>query len=233
MTRKKVRKGLYQHYKGAKYEVLDEALNSENKKELVIYQEVKDGKKDLEGKNDSAKIWARPKELFCAEVEVEGIKKPRFEFIGENTSAENSQNEENSQENSQDLKQKYLRALADYQNLVKRTAQDKIEFVKYANRNLIQEIIPVFDHLKLSLAGLSEDEAKSPWAVGVSHVLNQFREILKDNGVEEIKTIGEKFDHETMEAIEGEGEIVAKEVIPGYKLNGKVIKPAKVITKKE
>ena len=46
MTRKKVKKGLYQHYKGAKYEVLDEALNSENKKELVIYQEVKDGKKE-------------------------------------------------------------------------------------------------------------------------------------------------------------------------------------------
>ena len=38
------------------------------------------------------------KRIVCAEVEVAGVKKPRFEFIGENTSAENSQNEENSQE---------------------------------------------------------------------------------------------------------------------------------------
>ena len=55
MTRKKVKKGLYHNDKGENYEVLDEALNSENKKELVIYQEVKDGKKDLEGKKLAVK----------------------------------------------------------------------------------------------------------------------------------------------------------------------------------
>jgi len=47
--------------------------------------------------------------------------------------------------------------------------------------------------------------------------------------VEEIKTVGEKFNHNTMEAIEGKGEKVVKELRPGYKLNGKVIIAAKVI----
>lgn len=217
MTTKRVKKGLYKHYKGATYEVLGEAVNSENKEELIVYQEFN------ENKIENARIWVRPKNMFLEEVEIEGIKKPRFEYI----------NNQESVEDNQSFEQKYLRALADYQNLLKRTAQDKIDFVKYANHNLIEEILPVFDHLKLSLSGLSETEAKSPWAIGVSHVLNQFREILKNNGIEEIKTIGEKFNHETMDAIEGEGEIVAKEIIPGYKLNGKVIRPAKVITNKE
>jgi len=218
MTIQKVKKGIYQHYKGVKYEVLNEAVSSENKEELVIYQEFNEKKDGLN------KIWARPKKMFLGEVKIDGIKKPRFEFIKE------SQEDDEDQET---WEQKYLRALADYQNLLKRSAQDKIDFVKYANHELIQEILPVFDHLKLALAGLSEEESKNPWAVGVNHVLNQFRDILKNNGIEEIKTIGEKFNHEVMEAIEGNGEIVAKEIMPGYKLNGKIIRPAKVITNKE
>jgi len=217
MTTKTVKKGFYKHYKGGQYEVLGEAVNLINKEELVIYQEFN------RKKNEVVKAWARPKLMFLEEVEIEGVKKPRFEYIGDQELTADNQS----------FEQKYLRALADYQNLLKRTAQDRIDFVKYANHNLIEEMLPVFDHLKLSLIGLSETEEKSPWAIGVSHVLNQFREILKNNGLEEIKTLGENFNHETMEAVEGEGEIVVKEIIPGYKLNGKVIRPAKVITTKE
>lgn len=200
-----VKKGIYRHYKGDEYRVLMEAKNSETQEELVVYQNVKDEKK----------IWARPKKMFIEDVEVEGEIKPRFEFIeGE---------EIDSWEN------KYLRALADYQNLLKQGAKDREEFVKYALSDFLHNILPVYDHLKMSMTGLSEEEIKNPWATGVSYVLKQFKDVLNNHGIEEIETIGKKFDHELMEAVDGSGETVKKEIMPGYKLNGKVIRHAKVI----
>lgn len=200
-----IKPGIYQHYKGNKYQVVKEAINTENKSAVVIYH-------DLTEKN---KFWVRPKEIFLEEVKVDGQKKPRFTFISD---ISNDNPEE-----------KYLRALADYQNLLKQSAKDKAEFVKYATHNFLQEILPVYDHLKISINSLDEKESKNPWAIGVSHVLKQFKDVLASNGVEEIKTIGEKFDHNLMEAISGQGDVVIQEIQPGYKLNGKVIKPAKVI----
>lgn len=128
---------------------------------------------------------------------------------------------------------KYKLALADYQNLLKKTAADKIEFTKYAVADLLEDIIPVYDHLKISLNGLPPEEENSAWVIGVKYVLKQFGDILSSKGVEEIKTVGERFDHHTMEALEGEGEIVCKEVMPGYKLNGRLIRAAKVMVTKE
>ncbi|MFA5109080.1 MAG: nucleotide exchange factor GrpE [Patescibacteria group bacterium] len=200
-----LKKGIYRHYKGGEYQVLEEVRDSETKEGMVVYRDIKDEKK----------LWVRPRAMFSGEVEVEGVKKPRFEFLRE--------------EEAESAEHKYLRALADYQNLLKQTAKDREEFVKYAVSDFLQDIIPVYDHLKLSLSGLSEEEAKSPWAVGVRHVLKQFKDILASRGVEEIKTVGEKFDHDLMEAIDGKGETVMQEIMPGYKLNGKVIRHAKVI----
>ncbi len=122
----------------------------------------------------------------------------------------------------------YKRALADYQNLLKQGAKERRDFVKYANEQLFHQLIPVYDNLKISLNHTDKETEESAWGQGVKYVLKQFSGILSDNGIEEIKTIGEKFDHNTMEAIEGKGEKVSKELRPGYKLNDKVIIPAKV-----
>lgn len=200
-----LKKGIYRHYKGHEYRVLNEVKNSETKEDMVVYQDMADEKK----------IWVRPEAMFSEEVEADGVKKPRFEFLRE--------------EEVESSEQKYLRALADYQNLLKQTAKDREDFLKYALTDFLQDVLPVYDHLKMSMAGLSEEEAKNPWAVGVKHVLKQFKDILEARGVEEIKTVGKKFDHDLMEALDGQGETVKQEIMPGYKLNGKVIRHAKVI----
>ena len=126
---------------------------------------------------------------------------------------------------------KYLRALADYQNLLRQTEKEKAAFCQFALADFLHDLLPVYDHLKLSLASLDEQEKSSPWVIGVGHVLKQFKEILSAKGVEEIKAVGEKFDPELMEAISGTGEIVEKEVRPGYLLHGQVLYPAKVIVR--
>ena len=131
----------------------------------------------------------------------------------------------------QELDNKYKRALADYQNLLKRTNEEKQEFAKYANEQLILELLPVYDNLKVSLAHIDEAAQNNGWAEGIKYVVKQFKDALTNLGVAEIKTKGEKFDPLAMEAVEGKGGKVKQELKSGYKLNGKIIIPAKVILK--
>lgn len=139
---------------------------------------------------------------------------------------------------SNNFEQKYKRALADYQNLLKRTAQEKEEFAKYANEQLLYEMIPVYDNLKMAI-NHSNGDNNDNWLDGVKYVVKQFQDVLSGLGVEEVKTIGEKFDHNTMEAVENEpikdkkkDGVVSKELKAGYWLKGKVIIPAKVVVYK-
>src|SRR3989338_7216761 len=82
------------------------------------------------------------------------------------------------------------------------------------------------------------EKKKNDWLTGIEHVTAQFKKVLEENGVREIKTVGEKFDPEVHEAVvaqetsgseQKQDNIIKKEVKTGYKLNGKVIYPAKVI----
>lgn len=196
--------GIYRHYKGGEYRVLGEARLTDGADRLVVYESLRDGQ-----------LWVRSLREFQEVVESSGKEQPRFTFEREEEPA--------------DWEGKYLRALADYQNLLKTTAKEKTEFAKYALTDFLHNVLPIYDHLKLSLQGLSDDEARSPWAQGVKFVLKQFKEVLAAHGIEEISTVGQPFDHATMEAVDGAGDLVKQEIMPGYRLNGKVIRAAKVI----
>ena len=63
--------GVYKHYKGNEYRLIGVAKHSETGEELVIYKTL-----------DGEQIWARPLKMFTEEVEVEGKKIPRFEYVG-------------------------------------------------------------------------------------------------------------------------------------------------------
>lgn len=140
-------------------------------------------------------------------------------------------------EDEKNFKDRYKRALADYQNLLKQTAREKMEFAMYANEHILKEILPVYDNLKLAVEhnnGLSDE-----WLNGVEHVVKQFKDVLEKIGVEEINVKDGEFDHNNMEAVknqETEDEkldgFVACQMKAGYKLNGKVIEAAKVIVYK-
>lgn len=135
-------------------------------------------------------------------------------------------------EEKNELENLYKRALADYHNLSKKVVQEKADFAKYSLEGFFLEILPVFENLKMSISTLKEEDAQNPWVEGVKYVIKQFQDVFSNNGLEEIKTIGQKFDYNCMEAIEGTGEIVEKETRQGYRLKGKVIIAAKVILEK-
>lgn len=132
----------------------------------------------------------------------------------------------------------YKRALADYQNLLKQTAKEKMEFAMYANEHILKEILPVYDNLKLSVEH-NNGKLSDEWLNGVEHVVKQFKDVLEKIGVEEINAQDGKFDHNTMEAVENQETedekldgFVARQMKAGYKLNGRVIEAAKVIVYK-
>lgn len=71
-----MKKGIYRHYKGNIYLVDKVVRHSETEEEMVIYQ------CRYEDKNGEMSWWARPKEMFTGEVEVEGKMVKRFEYVG-------------------------------------------------------------------------------------------------------------------------------------------------------
>ncbi|MFA6107106.1 MAG: nucleotide exchange factor GrpE [Patescibacteria group bacterium] len=140
-----------------------------------------------------------------------------------------------------DYEDKYKRALADYQNLLKRTAEEKSECARYANENLLMEILPVYDNLKLALkhancSGEKVEKKDNSIEKGIEYVTRQFKSVLEMEGVKEIETAGKKYDHAVMEAMSHKETddkkldgMVAEELRPGYTLNGRVIIPARVV----
>lgn len=131
--------------------------------------------------------------------------------------------EEMSEAKIEALEDQLKRAVADYRNLENRVQEERIEFVKFANKNLLENLLPAFDTIILA-SQYSEDQSLQ---VTVKYLLD----VLKQAGVEKVNTLGQKFDPVTMEAIEviegNEGEVI-EESQPGFTLHGKILRPARV-----
>ena len=128
----------------------------------------------------------------------------------------------------------WKRAKADYLNFKKQTEGHQRETIQYANAALIAELLPIYNNLKLALENKPEKLKDNDWIRGVELIKNQFNEFFKQLGIEEIKTVGEKFNpemHEAVEIAEEKGfkpDTIFEQMSAGYTLHGKVINPAKV-----
>lgn len=70
----KIKPGIYEHYKGKKYRVIDVGKHSETLEDLVIYEALYE--------NKISNVWVRPLEMFTETIEIDGKKVPRFKYIG-------------------------------------------------------------------------------------------------------------------------------------------------------
>ncbi len=124
---------------------------------------------------------------------------------------------------SDQLETQLKRALADYQNLEKRLKADKTDFIKFANASLIDKLLSVLDDLERA-----ENHLKDK---GLKMAIDQFRQILHSEGVEELKVKNTGFDPQTSDCAElviGPKNKIINIIQKGYSLNGKVLRPAKV-----
>jgi len=135
----------------------------------------------------------------------------------------------------QDMKDKYFRALAEIENTRKRLTREKLESQSYAIQNVIADFLQPLDHFEKALTAAENASSDvKHWAVGFEMILQQMKQVLGDHGVVGFDSLNQPFDPHFHEAIETEETssvapgIVLQEVVRGYKIGNRVIRPAKV-----
>jgi len=145
-------------------------------------------------------------------------------------------------EECQKLKDEYLagwkRERADLLNYKKEELERIGEILKYADVGLILKVLPILDNFEIAVKEVesmkSEDMKIEDIIKGFLQIKNQFQDFLREQGVAEIKSVGERFDpnlHEVVEEVEvndKEHGIIIEEIQKGYKIQDRLLRPAKV-----
>jgi molecular chaperone GrpE len=145
---------------------------------------------------------------------------------------------ENLQIENQDLLAKLQRVSADYANFQKRAPKQISEALNYEKERIVKSLLPAIDNFEHTLAHAESAENVEAVVKGVKIIYDQMLDILKAHDAEPINALGEKFDPALHQAMlqkadeEKEDGTVLEEFQRGYKLNGRVIRPAKVVVNK-
>ena len=127
----------------------------------------------------------------------------------------------------------WKRALADLDNYKKQVEKEKETIISFLRINSVTKILPIVANFEKAIATIPAESKEGEWTKGIVAIKTQLDELLKKEGLEKIKTVGEKFDpnfHEALleeESNEEEGIILA-ELEAGYRLGDRVIKYPKV-----
>jgi molecular chaperone GrpE len=122
-----------------------------------------------------------------------------------------------------EMESRYLRALADYQNLSRRHETQSAELARYAAETVLDKLIPVLENLERAQEHLNDK--------GLMMVIKQFHDLLESEGVSEIQTRGVEFDPESMDCVElvaGKKNQVVSTISRGWLLHDRVLRAAKV-----
>lgn len=138
---------------------------------------------------------------------------------------------------SEKYQELHIKKIADFDNYRKRAERERSRIIKLASEDLLLEILPVVDNFERALATPAEN--LSALHDGIKLILKQLETILNKAGLKKITAAGEKFDpvyHHAMGVVEkneGVDDIVVEEVLPGYTLFEKVIRPSMVKVSKQ
>lgn len=130
-------------------------------------------------------------------------------------------------ENEQE-KNRYIRALADYQNLERQTASWKEEFSQYASVRVVSRLLEIVDDLEKAQEILNDN--------GLKLIIDKLNKLLSTEGLETLDLEGKEYDPNLAEVVTVENgkkdNVVTKVLQKGYKVKNKIIRPAKVIVSK-
>lgn len=135
-----------------------------------------------------------------------------------------------------ELNDSFLRLNAEFDNFRKRTLKEKADIIKSGGERVLLSIITLIDDFERALVSLHESEDKGALLEGLDLIYSKFISFLKQNGVEEIETVGLPFDAESFEAVttmptqdKSQKGIIIDCIQKGYKLNDKIIRFPKVV----
>jgi molecular chaperone GrpE len=139
-----------------------------------------------------------------------------------------------------EMKDKYLRLYAEFENFKKKTQKDKEELIKYSNESLMLELLPVLDSMEMALKHGAEQGLESGSLLkGVENTIREMNRTLGKFGLTEIEAIGKPFDptyHHAMSQVRRDDvgdNIVVEEFRKGYLLGDKVLRPSLVVVSKK
>ena len=135
-----------------------------------------------------------------------------------------------------ELKDKYLRIFAEFDNFKKRTIKEKMDLMRNASRDVISDIIPVMDDFDRAKQAADDEKSVEQFSEGVNLVYSKIHGVMKSKGVKAMESTGEVFDAELHEAItkipapneEMKGKVIDT-IQKGYYLNDTIIRHAKVV----
>jgi molecular chaperone GrpE len=135
-----------------------------------------------------------------------------------------------------EMKDRYLRLYADFDNFRRRTAKEKVEMIQSASESVIKAMLPLWDDMDRAASTFAHAEDGKTDAEGINLIFNKFRHILTTQGVKPMEAKGQSFDTDLHECItqfaapseDLKGKVI-DEVEKGYYLHEKVIRFAKVV----
>lgn len=127
----------------------------------------------------------------------------------------------------------WQRTQADFLNYKKQAADERLKLISSAGADIVEQLLPVLDHFQLAAKHLPKELENDNWAQGIKQIEKQFENILSENGLARIDSVGQEFNpqiHEAVEEIESDkpAGTVVEEILSGYRYAGEVLRPAKV-----
>jgi molecular chaperone GrpE len=141
---------------------------------------------------------------------------------------------EQSEKEAAEYKDKYLRALAETENVRKRIRQQAEESARIQREGLLRDLLGIIDNLERAVAAAREGGNGQPIVQGVEMVLRSMVDFLRSHGVTQLRAVGQPFDpllHEAVDSIETtkhEPNTVVDEFVRGYNIGDRVLRPARV-----
>ena len=132
------------------------------------------------------------------------------------------------------LRDRLLRLQAEFENLKKRHARERAEFLKFATEGLLREFLPILDNLDRAAASATDEAQPAAIRTGIEMIGRLTRTTLEKAGVMQMECLGKPFDPTWMQAVlqvdspDGEDGVVVEVVQPGYLLEGRVLRAAMV-----
>ncbi len=145
---------------------------------------------------------------------------------------------EEKEKEAQENYDRWLRAVAELENYKKRMTKEKLELSKYANEQLIKEILPIVDNLERAIEHSSNPKDSKALDDGIKMTAKQLITVLEKFGIKRIEALNEPFDPNYHEAImqletqKHEENIVLRELEKGYILHDRLIRPSRVAISK-
>jgi molecular chaperone GrpE len=130
-----------------------------------------------------------------------------------------------------DLKDRLLRALADFDNFRRRADRDRSEYVQYATVEMVRDLLPILDDFRRAVKVQTADKE---YAKGIELIDQRLFETLKKAGLEPIEAAGKPFDpnlHQAVDRVQSDklpDQTVLEEYQSGYNFKGKLLRPAMV-----